>query len=37
MELVKETYLPPLLEVQEIKVEKGFAISIDDLNETPWS
>lgn len=37
MELVKETYLPPLLEVQEIKVEKGFATSIDDLNETPWS
>ena len=37
MEIVKEIYQPPFLEVQEIEVEKGFATSIDDLNETPWS
>lgn len=37
MEIVKEIYQPPFLEAQEIEVEKGFATSIDDLNETPWS
>ena len=37
MEIVKEIYQPPFLEVQEIEVEKGFATSIDDLNETPWN